>query len=249
MIDIKTTEEIAKIRAGGQRLALVMEKLKQAVTPGITTQELDDLACQLADQHEAEPSFRGYNGFPAGACISVNEELVHGLPGERVIKEGDNVGLDFGLLYQGFYTDMAVTVGVGRVARSVKKLMVVTAKSLQLGIAQVKPGNHLGDISAAVQKYAESKGFGVIRNLTGHGVGRKVHESPQIPNFGNPGDGPELKEGMVLALEPMLSAGHHETELAADGWTFRMKDGSLAAHFEHTVAVTEEGCEILTRLR
>jgi len=247
MIDIKTTEEIAKIRAGGQRLAAIMTELKQAVVPGITTQELDDLAAKLASQCDAQPSFRGYKGFPANACISVNEKLVHGLPGEELIKEGDIVGLDFGLLYQGFYTDMAVTVGVGKVSRSTKKLMAVTAKSLQLGIAQIRPGNHIGDISAAVQKYAESKGFGVIRNLTGHGVGREIHEPPQIPNFGNPGDGPELKVGMVLALEPMLSAGHHETELANDGWTFCMRDGSLAAHFEHTVVVTEEGCEVLTK--
>lgn len=246
MIDIKTAAEIAQIRAGGQRLALIMTELKKATVPGITTKELDDLAVKLAQKHQAAPSFRGYQGFPANLCVSVNEELVHGLPGERVIKEGDIVGLDFGLLYRGFYTDMAVTVGIGKISRPAKKLLAVTAKSLQLGIAQVKPGNHIGDISAAVQKQAEAKGFGVVRNLTGHGVGRKVHEPPQIPNFGKPGDGPELKVGMVLALEPMLSAGKHETALADDGWTFKIKDGSLSAHFEHTVVVTEEGSEVLT---
>ena len=246
MIDIKTTEEIDQIRAGGQRLALVMIELKRAVAPGVTTQELDDLAVKLARECGAEPSFHNYQGFPASLCVSINEELVHGLPGKRVIKEGDLVGLDFGLLYQGFYTDMAVTVGVGKIDRPTEKLMVVTAKSLQLGIAQVKPGNHVGDISVAVQKYAEAEGFGVIRNLPGHGVGRKVHEPPQVPNFGKPGDGPKLKVGMVLALEPMLSVGDHETVLAEDGWTFKMKDGGLSAHFEHTVVVTEKGHEVLT---
>ena len=246
MIDIKTEVEIAKIRAGGERLAAIMEKIKEAVKPGVTTQELDDLAEKLATQHQAKPSFRDYNGFPAGLCVSVNEELVHGLPSSREIKEGDIVGLDFGLLYQGFYTDMAVTIGVGKVSPEAQKLMSVTAESLQLGIDQIKPGNHIGDISAAIQRHAESHNYGVVRNLTGHGVGRKVHEPPQIPDFGNPGDGPELEAGMVLAIEPMLSLGGHETKLAADGWTFKMKDNSLSAHFEHTVVVTEDGYEILT---
>ena len=246
MIDIKTEVEIAKIRAGGERLAAIMEKIKEAVKPGVTTQELDDLAEKLAIQQQAKPSFRDYNGFPAGLCVSVNEELVHGLPGPKEVKEGNIVGLDFGLLYQGFYTDMAVTIGVGKVSPEAQKLMSVTAESLQLGIDQIKPGNHIGDISAAIQRHAESHNYGVVRNLTGHGVGRKVHEPPQIPNFGNPGDGPELEAGMVLAIEPMLSLGGHETKLAADGWTFKMKDNSLSAHFEHTVVVTEDGYEILT---
>ncbi|MBU1178320.1 type I methionyl aminopeptidase [Patescibacteria group bacterium] len=247
MIDIKSPDEIAKIRAGGQRLAAIMEKLKTAAVSGITTKEIDDLAGQLARQQQAQPSFLGYNGFPANICISVNEEIVHGLPGEKKLHTGDIVGLDFGLLYQGFFTDMAVTVGIGQVDSVASKLMASTAESLQLGIKQIKPGNHIGDISAAVGRHAESGGYGIIRNLTGHGVGRKVHEPPQIPNFGNPGDGPELKVGMVLAIEPMLSLGDHTTELATDGWTFKMKDGSLSAHFEHTVVVTEEGHEILTK--
>ena len=248
MIIIKTADEIKKIRASCHLLALAMEELKKAVSAGRRTKDFDVLAEKLVEKYQARPSFKGYHGYPASICVSVNNELVHGLPSEKVIKNGDIVSLDFGLLYQGYYSDMAVTVGVGEISAQAKELIKITEASLFEGIDQIKPGNHLGDISAAVQEFVEARGYSVVRNLTGHGVGKAVHEPPAIPNFGNPGTGPILKAGMVLALEPMVNVGGYETKLAADGWTFETKDGSLSAHFEHTVAVTDEGYEILTIL-
>jgi len=248
MIIIKTKKEIKKIRAGGHLLALSMAELKESVKAGMTTKDFDVLAEKLAKQYKAKPSFKGYKGYPASICVSVNDELVHGLPGDKVLQEGDIVSLDFGLLYKGYYSDMAITVGVGKIDEQVQKLIKVTEESLSAGIDQMEPGNHLSDISAAVQNFVETRGYSVVRNLTGHGVGKEVHESPQIPNFGEPGQGPVLKEGMVLAIEPMVNIGTHETELATDGWTFKTKDDSLSAHFEHTVAVTKDGFEILTNV-
>lgn len=248
MIIIKKPTEIAVLEEGGKILASIMKKLEEAVEPGVKQSDLDKLANQLARKSKARPSFLGYKGFPAGLCVSVNDELVHSPPTDQSLQEGDIVSLDYGIWYEGYCTDMARTFGVGRITKKAAKLISVTKKALDLGIAQIKSGNHLGDISAAIQNYVESKGFSVVRELVGHGVGKKVHEPPQIPNFGQPGSGPELKEGMVLAIEPMVNLGTWKVKLLSDKWTFATADGSLSAHFEDTVAVTKNGYKILTRL-
>jgi len=248
MIIIKTKKEIKKIKASCHLLARAMEELRAAVKVGMKTADFNILADELAKKYKAKPSFKDYKGYPGSICVSINDELVHGLPGDRVLQEGDIVSLDFGLLYKGYYSDMAVTVGVGEIDKSIQDLIETTEKSLLAGIDQIKPDNHIGDISAAIQTLAEVRGYSVVRNLTGHGVGKEVHEDPQIPNFGTSGQGPRLAEGMVIAIEPMINIGDYETELATDGWTFKTKDGSLSAHFEHTVAVTKDGFEILTIL-
>ena len=246
MIIIKTKKEVRKIKASCRLLAQTMEELKESIRVGARTDDFDILAEKLAKKYKAEPSFKGYKNYPASICVSVNEELVHGLPSDKVLQEGDIVSLDFGLLYKGYYSDMAVTAGVGEIDKQTQNLIETTERSLYTGIDQMKPGNHIGDISAAIQTFVESRNYSVVRNLTGHGVGKEVHEAPQVPNFGISGQGPELEEGMVIAIEPMVNIGDHETELAADGWTFKTKDNSLSAHFEHTVAVTKNGFEILT---
>lgn len=231
---------------GGKILARVLKKVEHAVRVGITTQELDKLAKELVLRLGAKPSFKGYKGYPAGLCTSVNEEVVHGIPSIRKLKSGDIVGLDLGVLYKGYYTDSAVTVPVGKVSPEVLRLIEVTKKALEVGIEKVRVGNHIGDISAAIQQYVEKEGFNVVRDLVGHGVGKYVHEEPQIPNYDKPGTGEELKVGMTLALEPMVVMGSWQTEQAQDGWTFITKDKSFAAHFEHTVVVTKKAPRILT---
>ena len=232
-------------RAGGI-VGTVLDILSREVRPGMRTKELDAIAAEEVERLGGKPSFKGYRGFPANLCVSVNDEVVHGIPGERILREGDIVSLDLGAIYQGFHGDGAVTVGVGEVDLKTKELMATTEGALMAGIAAARPGARLGDISAAIQGYAEGRGYSVVREYTGHGIGRELHEEPQIPNFGVPGTGPVLKKGMALALEPMVTIGDWRTRLGGDQWTVLTADGSLSAHFEHTIAIAGGGAEVLT---
>lgn len=229
-------------------VAEVLEGVKEKIQPGIETRELDELAEEMCRKHRVKPAFKGYRGYPRSICVSVNEEVVHGIPGPRRLKAGDLVSLDFGVKYDGFYGDAAITVGVGEVSEKARVLMAVTEESLYAGIAQVKAGKRLSDVSHAVQTVVEGAGFGVIREFVGHGIGRSLHEDPQIPNYGPPDRGPTMQVGMTIAIEPMTSMGSHEVRILKDGWTAITRDGSWAAHFEHSVALTENGVLILSRL-
>jgi len=248
MILLKSLQEIARMEVANRIVAEVLEGVKERVQPGVETRELDELAEEWCRRQKVEPAFKGYRGYPRSICVSVNEEIVHGIPGSRKLKAGDLVSLDFGVKYDGFYGDAALTVAVGEVTPQARALMEVTEKSLFAGIEQVKAGHRLTDISHAVQSVVEGAGFAVIREFVGHGIGRSLHEDPQIPNFGPPGRGPLLQAGMTLAIEPMTSAGSWKVKILQDGWTAITQDGSLAAHFEHTVALTEDGVVILSRL-
>ncbi len=245
-IIIKSAEELAIMRQAGKIVGSVLEILSHQVKPGMTTMELDIIAAREVAKLGAKPSFKGYHGFPATLCVSVNDEIVHGIPGKRALREGDIVSLDFGAIFDGFQGDAAVTVGVGKIAPEAKRLMEITKGSLEAGIAAARPGATLGDISATIQDYAESRGYSVVREYTGHGIGREMHEDPQIPNFGLPGTGPVLKKGMTLALEPMVNTGDWRTRVGDDHWTVLTADGSLSAHFEHTIAITDNKPEVLT---
>ncbi len=245
-IVIRSEREIVAMRQAGRVVAIVLEILSGAIRPGMETKELDVIAGRELKKLGAKPSFKGYHGFPANLCVSVNDEIVHGIPGGRVLKESDIVSLDFGSIYNGFQGDAAVTVSVGEVKPEAKRLMETTEDALEAGIAKAYDGARLGDISAAVQRCAESGGYSVIREYTGHGIGRQMHEEPQIPNFGQPGTGPVLKKGMVLALEPMVSMGDWRTRVGSDHWTVSTADGSLSAHFEHTITITDAEAEVLT---
>ena len=254
MIFLKTKAEIETMRTANRIVAEILAELRQRVRPGVTTAELDRLAGEMIVHHEAETAFKGYtirNGsvpFPAHVCISLNHEIVHGIPSpQRVIKDGDVVSLDFGVVYGGFYGDAAVSFGVGEIDDSVRRLLDTTAASLQVGIDQACVGNRLGDVSAAVQSHVERAGYSVVREFVGHGVGRKLHEDPPVPNYGVPNRGVRLREGMVLAIEPMVNMGGAGVEMLDDGWTAVTKDGSLSAHFEHSVAVTADGPVVLSR--
>ncbi len=247
-IVLKSEEELARMRRAGQVLALVLERLATAAQPGVTTGELDRLADGMIRSFGATPTFCGLYGYPANICASLNDEVVHGIPGDRVLRAGDIISFDVGATVEGMIADAAVTVGVGEVSRDARRLMRVTAQSLDRGIEQARPGKRVADISAAIQRHAESHGYSVVRKLVGHGVGRAMHEAPHVPNFVD-GDGkssPELVAGMTLAIEPMVSAGEWQVVQDDDGWTYRTRDGSLSAHFEHTIAITEDGCEVLT---
>ncbi len=248
MIILKSPQELARMREAGRIVAEVLARLREKVAPGVTTAELDALAHQIIVGYGAKPSFKGYRGFPASLCVSVNEEVVHGIPGKRVLREGDIVSLDVGAIYRGYQGDAAITLGVGQVNGAAQHLMEVAAEALQAGIAQSRAGKRTGDISWAIQQCAERNGYAVVREYTGHGIGREMHEEPQIPNFGEPGHGVRLKPGMTFALEPMVTAGDYHTKVLDDNWTVVTLDGQLAAHFEHTVAVTDGEPEILTRL-
>lgn len=248
MVYTRSREEIEKIRAAAQIVAMTLREVGRAVRPGVTTAELDQLAESFIRDHGGRPAFKGYRGFPASICPSVNEEVVHGLPGPRELREGDLVGVDVGVELQGFYGDAALTFPVGTVSDEAVKLLQVTRESLMQGIAQARAGNRVGDISHAVQSYVERNGFSVVKALVGHGIGREMHEEPAVPNFGPPGRGPRLMAGLVLAIEPMVNVGGHEVVTRSDGWTVATKDGSLSAHFEHTVAVGADGPEILSVL-
>jgi len=245
-IIIKSAEELAIMRQAGKIVGSVLEILSHQVKPGMTTMELDIIAAREVAKLGAKPSFKGYHGFPATLCVSVNDEIVHGIPGKRALREGDIVSLDFGAIFDGFQGDAAVTVGIGKMTPEAKRLMEATKGSLEAGIAAARPGATLGDISATIQDYAESRGYSVVREYTGHGIGREMHEDPQIPNFGLPGTGPVLKKGMTLALEPMVNTGDWRTRVGDDHWTVLTADGSLSAHFEHTIAITDNKPEVLT---
>jgi len=248
MIVLKSAEEIEKMRKGGQITAQISQKLTEKVKPGVTTKELDRVASTLIKMHKARPAFLGFRGFPASICTSVNDQIVHGIPGSYRLREGDIISLDFGVVHQGYYSDMAITLPVGSISEDAQRLIEVTRSALVSGISQMVPGNRLYDISSAIQECAESNGFSVVRDLVGHGIGQKMHEEPQIPNFGKKSTGPYLKAGMVFALEPMVNMGGYEIRTLDDHWTVVTADGSLSCHFEHTVAITDNGPEILTEL-
>src|SRR5438477_1976928 len=236
------------MRQGGHILADVIDRLRDRVQAGMTTQEIDEEVEAFIRKRGATPAFKGYRGFPATVCISINEEVVHGIPSpHRRVKEGDIVGLDLGCIVEGYYADCAFTLAVGEVPSRVQQLLDVTRESLELGIQECRPGRRLSDVSHAIQSHVERHGFAVVRAFVGHGIGRALHEEPQVPNFGDPGRGPQLRPGMVLAIEPMVTMGGWEVRILDDGWTAVTRDGSLAAHFEHTVAVTEGEPEVLTR--
>lgn len=243
---VKSNRKIDLMRQAGRIVATVLDILSKQVRPGMTTRELDIIAGREVERLGAVPSFKGYRGFPANLCVSINDEVVHGIPGERMINEGDIVSLDFGAIFNGFQGDAAVTVGVGEISRQAKDLLETTEAALEAGIAAANPGGMLGDISAAIQNCAESRGASVVREYTGHGIGREMHEDPQIPNFGQSGTGPVLAKGMTLALEPMVNAGDWHTRVDSNRWTVLTADGSLSAHFEHTIAITDGKPEVLT---
>jgi methionyl aminopeptidase len=248
MIIIKTPEEIKIIAEGGKILAEIMKELEKKVKPGVSTRELDKVAEDLVLRFGGKCSFKGYDGFPTCLCTSVNEQIVHGVPSNRILKDGDIIGLDLGILYNGFHTDMAVTVAVGKVSPQIRKLIHVTEKALKIGIKKAKPGNTFGDVGNAIQKYVESQGFGVVRELCGHGIGREVHEDPKILNYGQKGTGPEIKSGMVFCIEPMVTVGHWKLKESDDGFGYETEDGSLTCHFEHTIVAMKKGCQILTKI-
>jgi methionyl aminopeptidase len=247
LIILKSQDEIKKMAAAGRIVAEVLEEIRNMVAPDVTTLELDKFVESYIKSKGATPAFKGYRGFPASICTSVNEQVVHGIPSSERLRKGDIVSLDTGVYYKGFYGDAALTLTVGEVSNAAEKLLSVTEKSLYLGIEKAVAGNRLFDISSAIQNQAESEGFSVVRSFVGHGIGRELHEDPQIPNFGRQGDGPMLKEGMTLAIEPMVNAGTWDVEILDDGWTAVTKDKKLSAHFEHTVAITSNGPVILTK--
>ena len=236
------------MRRAGQIVAGMLQELSRMIRPGMKTKELDAEAVRYLRQHDAKPAFLGYRGFPATICVSVNEEVVHGIPGERKLQSGNLVSIDAGAIVEGFYADAAITVALGEVNGKTRRLIETTRLALEKGIERVAEGQRLSDISHAVQRTVEQEGFGVVRDFVGHGIGRALHEDPPIPNFGPPNTGPRLKAGMVLAIEPMVTMGNYTVEVLADGWTAVTKDRSWAAHFEHTVAVTEHGPDVLTRI-
>ena len=245
-IIIKSPSEIAAMRRAGMVVASILKILSKEIRAGMTTGQVDDIAVRELTRYGATPSFKGYRGFPATLCVSINEEIVHGIPGDRVIQEGDIVSLDFGAIVDGFHGDAALTVGVGSISPQAKQLLRITKSCLEVGISVARAGAHLGDISAAIQHCAESRGFSVVREYTGHGIGREMHEEPQIPNFGLPGQGPVLHKGMALAIEPMVNIGGWQTKVKDDHWTVVTADGNLSAHFEKTIAITDGEAEVLT---
>jgi methionyl aminopeptidase len=243
----KSPEEIEKMRRAGRIVARTIDRVLEAVRPGVATHALDGVAEQFILGEGAVPSFKGYRGFPASICVSVNEQVVHGIPGDRRLKDGDVLSLDFGAIWEGYHADSAVTVFVGEPpSAEAEKLVRVTEDALEAGISQVRAGKRLSDIGHAVQQVVEGAGFAVVREYVGHGIGRNLHEDPQIPNYGQPGRGPEIKPGLVVAVEPMVNLGDWPTRVLKDNWTVVTADGSLSAHFEHTIAVTADGPEVLT---
>jgi methionyl aminopeptidase len=252
VISLKSAREIEIMRRANVIVAEVLEELRERVAPGVTTLELDALAEELTLKKRAIPAFKGYNVagrvYPCCLCASINDEIVHGIPSKRALREGDIIGLDYGVIYEGYYGDSAITVGVGQVNEEAQRLMDITEQSLYKGIEQLHDGKRLGDLGSVVQRVAESAGFSVVRAFVGHGIGKKLHEEPPVPNYGEPDRGLRLKEGMVLAIEPMVNVGSSEVEIKDDGWTAVTKDGSLAALFEHSVAITKDGPYILSQL-
>ena len=248
MIILKSRHEIDRMRTASRLVAEVLEGLRTLVGPGISTYDLEQFASAEALKSKSKCAFRGYHKYPSSLCCSPNNQVVHGLPNKKPLKTGDIISLDFGILHDGFYGDAAITVPVGVVSENAKRLMAATEESLYVAIEKAVPGNRLGDICFAVQSYVESRGYSVVRDYVGHGIGKSLHEDPQIPNYGIPGKGVKLKTGMVLAIEPMINEKSHEVKTLNDNWTVVTCDGGLSAHFEHTVAITENGPEILTRI-
>ncbi|PIQ81712.1 MAG: type I methionyl aminopeptidase [Candidatus Omnitrophica bacterium CG11_big_fil_rev_8_21_14_0_20_64_10] len=246
MIELKNSVQLDKMRSAGRILGQLLEQLGAEVRPGITTQALDEIAERFIRQQGGQPAFKGYRGFPATICASVNEEVVHGIPSDRRLKAGDIVGLDVGAIVEGYYADAARTFPVGEISREARDLIATTEAALNAGIRQARPGNRLGDISHAIQAVAEEGGYAIVRDFVGHGIGTRLHEPPEVPNYGEPGRGPVLEAGWVLAIEPMVNLGGAAVEVLPDGWTAVAKDGKISAHFEQTVAVTPQGPEILT---
>ena len=250
MINIYTEKEIKVMRQGGEILAKIMRKLIKEVKPGITTKYLNKVAENLIFSYKAEPAFKGYNGYPSALCASLNEQIVHGIPSQRVLEKGDVLTLDLGIKYRGFYVDSAITIAIGKVDKKTKKLISITKKALEIGIKKAKPGNYLEDISLAIQKHAEKNGFNAVRELCGHGIGKYLHEDPQVLNYIGEiplSDKLKLKPGMVLALEPMIVVGDWRIEKSDDGFAYKSIDNSISAHFEHTIAITKRGAKILTK--
>jgi methionyl aminopeptidase len=249
LIILRSRSEIEKVRAACLIVAEILNRLTEHVRPGISTWELDAISEELASKKHAKPAFKGYQGYPFSLCTSVNEEVVHGMPSKRRrLKDGDIISLDFGVVFDGYYGDAALTVPVGKISEQAGRLCAVTEESLYEGISQAVTGNRLSDISHAIQEYVEKRGFSVVREFVGHGIGQHLHESPQIPNYGPPGKGVRLKPGMVLAVEPMINEGTPDVEVLEDRWTAVTRDHKLSAHFEHTIAISDDGPQILTRL-
>ncbi|MBM3250682.1 MAG: type I methionyl aminopeptidase [Candidatus Nealsonbacteria bacterium] len=246
MISIKTKQEIEIMREGGEILARIMKELEKRVGPGVATAELNKVAEDLILKYGGKPSFKGYEGFPAALCASINEELVHCIPSERKLKQGDIISLDLGIFFKGFHADMAITVPVGKISAEAQRLIRITKKALKRGIKKVRPGNTFGDIGETIQRYIEDQGYGVVRDLCGHGIGKELHEDPKIPNYGKKKTGAKLQEGMTFCLEPMVTIGDWRLNQAKDNYGFQTKDNSLCAHFEHTIAVTQTGYLVLT---
>ena len=247
MIILKTSQELSRMREAGRIAGGALAAGMEACKPGVTTMDVNRAVHQFITSHGAKPSFLGYGGFPASACVSVNNEVIHGIPSkQRILREGDIVSIDVGAFYKGYHGDTAATVGVGSVSAEAQQLMDVTARCLELGIAQAIRGNRIGDIGAAVQQHAESFGYGVVREFIGHGVGAQLHEDPEVPNYGRAGRGPRLAPGMTIAIEPMINLVGEDVEVQPDGWTVLTASGSLSAHFEHTIAITDNGPGVLT---
>lgn len=246
MIALKSKQEIAIMREAARRLKLIFQELKQLVRAGMTTLDLDREAERLMKEHEVVPAFKGYRGYPRSICTSINDQVVHGIPSKRKLQEGDLLSVDMGLIYRGYYSDSARTWPIGKVSEEAMELIETAQRALYIGMAQMKPANRVGDVSSAIQNFVEARGFSVVRDFVGHGIGRAMHEDPQVPNFGKSGRGPKLEVGMVLALEPMVTAGSWEVEILDDTWTVVTRDGQLAAHYEDTIAMTEAGAENLT---
>ncbi|MBI1940780.1 MAG: type I methionyl aminopeptidase [Acidobacteria bacterium] len=247
MIICKSPEEIEKMRRSGRLVREILGEIRQRVRPGVSTLELEKYTAKRLAEVGARPAFKGYRGYPCCLCTSVNDQIIHGIPSDRRLKEGDVLSVDLGVVLDGFYGDSAITIPVGEISEGAKKLLRVTEEALERAIEKVRPGNRLGDVSAAVQEHVENHGFSVVREFVGHGIGRELHEEPQIPNFGPPGRGPMLKEGMVLAIEPMVNAGSPASRVLDDQWTAVTVDGEYSAHFEHMVAVSGNGPDVLTR--
>jgi len=248
MIIVKTVDELERMRRSGMLAAEALREVARAVRPGVTGAALDRIAETFIRDHGGTPSFKGYRGFPASVCISVNDEVVHGIPDGRPLRDGEIVSIDLGAVVEGFHGDTAVTVPVGEVGKELRRLLTVAREALYKGIEAVRPGQALGDVGGAVQRHAERAGFSVVRDFAGHGIGRHLHEEPQVPNFGEPGTGTGLRPGMTLAIEPMVNLGGSEVVMDGDGWTVRTRDGRPSAHFEHTVAVSEDGSDVLTAI-
>lgn len=246
-IKLKTPHEIKTLAKAGRILSSIVREVTCSLKSGMTTKAIDALAEKLIDSHGVTPAFKGYRGFPSCCCISVNDEVVHGIPGEKYVHDGDIVSIDVGIIYKEYYSDTAITFGVGTINPKLTDLLDVTRESLNQGINQARVGNRLGDISHAIQSFVEARGFSIVRDFVGHGIGKNLHEAPEIPNFGDPGTGPVLKEGMVFAIEPMVNVGSWQTRICEDGWTVVTADGQASAHFEHSLAITANGPLILTK--